>query len=840
MKLRKNDNPAKNRLSMLLLVFLFFLAFGGNSGQEPIGIENKNKDFHKFKLAKQMFEKGKQLVVKEEWDGAESILHQCLELFPRYSEADYYLSQVYYKKGDWDQALNHIKKAQANVRFMTNGVVPAHVENMTERKVNYHYLHGNILFKLKKYDGARSQYLETVKLNPGHISALLNLAAANFMLRQYQVAMDYLKQAEFLLGRTHPELRKAILLELEIAGDMFDLFRALLLKLEDGKTSSDKIQTFVSIYTKFSLRPKLIREDVLFTMYNNYEKYNILVDFIEKIPIQEPGTVMKLFDWVKNFRTLNKKERVLFTSLFQSLLELLSHTSKYAPNRYDYDALMKKLTDIPFERGPLYDNIFKFFKTDLNVDLNKKNLIDFVLSGINNKSLSINNTDYEFLIKEIYRKNIEEILQSQNVCSLSILLEINRLMEILSGDEAGPARFDIGNRVIQLVGGLPIGDISKKAPKYIQARVMPYSRASLKKDLAILMKYVNEGASNGELRLVVNKIKTDYLVHQLKEYLLTMAYAVNAKNPKLKVFLNPNMVRLHDFENHKDQTAWNYSGTPSITDFFSGYNLRGGLSRLNITFAAKWVDHLFGQTFIYNAPFVQSFLVNLLDFYPVPMINETLTYNALLVDFGLELLRKSRDNKTMRQEVINELSGITTGYHYRKAVDYLTERSNQHNLFFCEIKRLGETFFKKRKYLEECACKDQLETFAQLPLKAIIEDQNRWFGNIYYHTFGNLTPQQIRIFPQDVSHVFHAGWVSGEMVDEFKIKLSWLLHKKKIPAYLLGQVLYSYLNTTLPRVLSQNHYRDYSSAYFVFEIFNNAHLNGILKNLQKEGSLRLK
>jgi hypothetical protein len=237
---------------------------------------------------------------------------------------------------------------------------------------------------------------------------------------------------------------------------------------------------------------------------------------------------------------------------------------------------------------------------------------------------------------------------------------------------------------------------------------------------------------------------------------------------------------------------------------------------------------------------VQALLINLLDFYPIPVVDQSPTYNALLVDFGLELLRKSRENKTIRQEVITELSGITTGYHYRKAVDYLTGRSNRYNLFFSEIKHLGETFFKKRKYLEECVCKEQLETFAQPPLTAIIQDQNHQFGNIYYRTFGNLTPQQIRIFPQDVSNVFHTGWASGEMVDEFKIKLGWLLHKKKIPTLLLGQVLYSYLNTTVPRILSQNHYRDYFSIYFVFEIFNNAHLNQILKNLQKEGYLKLK
>ena len=78
------------------------------------------------------------------------------------------------------------------------------------------------------------------------------------------------------------------------------------------------------------------------------------------------------------------------------------------------------------------------------------------------------------------------------------------------------------------------------------------------------------------------------------------------------------------------------------------------------------------------------------------------------------------------------------------------------------------------------------------------------------------------------------------MIDEFKIKLGWLLHKKNIPVSLLGQVLYSYLNETVPRILSQNHAGDYFSTYFVFEIFNPSHLNKILKDCQKQGYLKLK
>jgi len=288
------------------------------------------------------------------------------------------------------------------------------------------------------------------------------------------------------------------------------------------------------------------------------------------------------------------------------------------------------------------------------------------------------------------------------------------------------------------------------------------------------------------------------------------------------------MVRLHDFEDYKNLTPWNYCGPPHATHYFSKYHLSGGLSRLNIAFATKWHKHLFGRTYVYNSAHVRSLLTNLLDLYPDPRDYQSITANALLVDFGLDLLRKSRDNKTIRKDVIRELGTITSGYHYRKAVHYLTGKSSDHNLFFSEIKQLGERFLKKKKYLDEST------------IKALSEHPPPRLGGIYYHTFGNLVPQPFTIFPQGVSNFFDNGWISGEMVDEFQIKLSWHLYKKNIPPFLLGQVLYSYLNRTAPRVFSQSHFKDYFATYFMFKIFNNSHLSKIIKNLQKKGYLKLK
>ena len=614
----------------------------------------------------------------------------------------------------------------------------------------------------------------------------------------------------------------------DTTGDLFDIMAELLARSRRNKKPISDIQTFLSIASKFSNRPRLMTDDVLTVMYSNYQEYNVLVDFIEKIPIREPETVIKLFEWVGYFEKLEKTDKVLLTSIFQSLLELFSHASKYAPGRCDYDTIIGKMMAIPWNRQDFYDKIFAFFEKELGIKPNKKSLIDFVLEGINNQDLNINNTAFKFMIKDIYRKNIEEILQSQEVCTLSTLLEINRILGRVLERESLPPPVDIGSHILKTLRQLPYAEISQSAPKPMRDRVMAYSKDQLNELSIQLVEKINSNTALSDLEPIILKIKNDYLLYQLKDHLLALVYAVNAKNPKLRVFLNPNMVRLHDFEDYKNLTPWNYCGPPHATHYFSKYHLSGGLSRLNIAFATKWHKHLFGRTYVYNSAHVRSLLTNLLDLYPDPRDYQSITANALLVDFGLDLLRKSLDNKTIRKDVIRELGTITSGYHYRKAVHYLTGKSSDHNLFFSEIKQLGERFLKKKKYLDEST------------IKALSEHPPPRLGGIYYHTFGNLVPQPFTIFPQGVSNFFDNGWISGEMVDEFQIKLSWHLYKKNIPPFLLGQVLYSYLNRTAPRVFSQSHFKDYFATYFMFKIFNNSHLSKIIKNLQKKGYLKLK
>jgi hypothetical protein len=624
--------------------------------------------------------------------------------------------------------------------------------------------------------------------------------------------------------------------------DMFDLLEEMLIN-SSKKDNSREIQKVLSLSTKFKDRSQLMTREVLGILYNNYEKCNVLVDFIEKIPIKEPRTVFNLFMKADEISRMDdsRKDKAIYTSIFQSFLELFSQTSTYAPNRYNYDDLIFKLLEVPFLKAYIYDDLFKFMKNEFKVKAGRRDLVDVVLEGISPQTVTIENVNYVFDTRKMYKSNIKEIFESQEVCSFSKLLRINDTLSLLLKQRQN---LDVANRLIKSIDEsmeeLPVAAISHKAPKSLRNRVTPYSKDKQKKDINNLLKKINNSAPLTEIESLVQKLKNDYLIHQLKHHLLTLVYALNAKNPNLREFLNPNTVRLHDFNSHKERTPWNYCGPPPVTDSLSRYYLCGGLSRLNVAFSSKWNDHLFSRTYIYNTAQLKSVLINLMELYPLPMADQYVIYNALMVDLGWELLRKSREDESLGQEILKKLSTITSGYHYRKAVDYVNGISKDHNLFFSEIRQLGESFFNKGLYPEGSSLNNHLDSYKKSPLSDVINTQAPRYGSIYYNSFGNLKPQQLGIFPQELSNFFNSGWISGEMIDEFKIKLGWHLYKRKMPPLLLGQVLFTFMNKTAPRFYSQNHSHDYYSTYFLFRIFNNSHLKKIVKDLQKSGYLILK
>jgi hypothetical protein len=642
---------------------------------------------------------------------------------------------------------------------------------------------------------------------------------------------------------------KRYLKRLQIPGEGPDLYHlySLLLKAETAKKRGmGELQKFISIYTRFHDRPELLTPEIVSRLYRDYEDYNILIDFIEKIPIRKPATLVGLLEWVRRIEELDRDDREIFTALFQSLLEIVSGIARRpAPGGdIDFDRLVQELIRLPLDRAPFYDALFRFLDEKLKIRLEEaivdESFADFVSLAFSNQTLHLRDALYEFTVQDLYKKNLAEIGESQEICSLSMLLTIDRLLgEIMAStpDE----NLDIAVRLRAAFNALPNPGISDNAPKPIRDRFKMFDRTALSLDLHDLFRRFKEGVSPEVLGEIVSQIKHRHLLPHLKDYLLTFAYAINAPSMNLKSFLNPNLIRLHDWKFSKEATPWNDSGAHKPSDSFMGFHFRGGLSRLNIAFAGNISDHLFGRNYIYNAQLAQAVIVNVLDFYPVPAVNHSQRFTALLLKLGLEVLSKAGEEEDARSALLEEAPTLTAGYHYRRLMAFLAGEAGESNLFFNEILEIGERFFRKGgQYLEGFSDFQALSLYSRGPLAEAVQDEIHCFGNIYYHTFGSLTARKMPLFPQELALLFDSGWVSGERINEFKVKVAFHAYQKKVSPLLSGQLLYRFLFKTARQFYSQNHERDYFSTYFIFNIFNNSFISRTVKRLNQQGYLRIK
>jgi hypothetical protein len=438
--------------------------------------------------------------------------------------------------------------------------------------------------------------------------------------------------------------------------------------------------------------------------------------------------------------------------------------------------------------------------------------------------VNIGDNRYRFMIRDIYRKQIDEVMEMQDVCSFPDLITLNGLLSRLEQWKQGkdtvmnfPMANSFINHALDICYRLPYAEIGSDAPGYIKDRIMTYDRDKMNDILEQLQYNVINKKDAGRFISGLTTLKKNYLLPQLKDHLLALVYAVNSKEPRLRLFLNPNLVRLHDFGDNGGRTAWNHCGTPPSIHNFSQYLFTGGLSRLNLSFAVKWRKQILNRTFVYTPPYVEALTANLMDAYPLLPVGREVEKDfataAKWVDKAKETLQKARQDQNLGAKVKDALAAVTGGFHYRETIRYLDGKRTGYPLFFSELKQLGRVL--------ELGARDG-------------------HNGIYYGTFGNLVARPFRIFPQDLAMFFGRGAVSGAMMDEFPVSMGWYFHKKNVPGPLMGYMIYTYFTRTAPLLFSQNHFRDYLAGYFVSDVFNDSQLENLLREFQKEGHLKLK
>jgi tetratricopeptide (TPR) repeat protein len=261
-------------MTMSLLLMINLLLGGLVFSQKRFMLNENEKE--KFKMATRLFYKGEQLFTKGHYKKAKEAFNDCLEKFPQYANADYYLGRIYYDEGDYLKALEYIERAKKNFEILADLEVSTQLEYMDklrqeklaaeeelrslrqqlaivlsrkiagqsgelENQINqvqktisdidlrmkepipkvsdppadFFYIHGNILFKIKRYKDSLDQYLEAVRINPQHGNAFINIANLNFMAKRYEKALFYLEKAESCGANINPDFRKAIYKSME-------------------------------------------------------------------------------------------------------------------------------------------------------------------------------------------------------------------------------------------------------------------------------------------------------------------------------------------------------------------------------------------------------------------------------------------------------------------------------------------------------------------------------------------------------------------------------------------------------------------------------------------------
>jgi len=257
-----------NKFICIVIIIVAFLLLNSVSGWAQEDYSRSEKlVYEKFRAVNKSFEKGKKFHAAGNLVKARKEFQDVVERMSEHADAYFFLSQISYKEGKIDEALEEIQKAKDNYRFIAKMKINMHqiminqlreqqddieerlnamreaaavatgtqksklsaevtklegqkntivnrlnepVPEEEETPSDYFYFHGNIFVKQKKYQEAHDQYMEAVRINPKHGDAYNNLASLYYMVKKYSQAMEYLKLAEENGAQVNPKFKEEL------------------------------------------------------------------------------------------------------------------------------------------------------------------------------------------------------------------------------------------------------------------------------------------------------------------------------------------------------------------------------------------------------------------------------------------------------------------------------------------------------------------------------------------------------------------------------------------------------------------------------------------------------
>ncbi|MBN2399908.1 MAG: tetratricopeptide repeat protein [Candidatus Aminicenantes bacterium] len=231
--------------------------------------QNEKESIRNYKRAREHFLKGGDYLNKGKFEKARNEADIALQVFPGYADAYLLVAELDYRQGQLEPALQAIETAKANFKKFSRfyeysyleylkllreerDYVDKHINDLTRQLINpmedearqkledvinrdkqtrdtldtrlrnpipevldipaeYHYTHGNILFKMKRLNEAQGLYQAAIQADPKHANAYNNLINIFYIQGNMAQALEYLKQAESRGVRVTEGLKKAVL-----------------------------------------------------------------------------------------------------------------------------------------------------------------------------------------------------------------------------------------------------------------------------------------------------------------------------------------------------------------------------------------------------------------------------------------------------------------------------------------------------------------------------------------------------------------------------------------------------------------------------------------------------
>ena len=259
-KWREKNEFNRSRFSVFIIILVLFFWTSFNFSKDNV-IKEQNKLIKDFKSANKLFEKGGKQFYKKNYKKAEKNFKKCIEIFPNYSNAYFYLSKGYYHTGSLKESLDCIVKAKSTYKDFVKIVDTIARKNLDKLResmkdlrsesiyvaddgdkhqvraaksqtlqkmddwqksykktlislknleADFFYFHGNIYFKVRKFQEALNEYVEAIKINPKHNGAYNNLISLLYTAKQHKKALEYLKLAESNKVKVNPKLQDAL------------------------------------------------------------------------------------------------------------------------------------------------------------------------------------------------------------------------------------------------------------------------------------------------------------------------------------------------------------------------------------------------------------------------------------------------------------------------------------------------------------------------------------------------------------------------------------------------------------------------------------------------------